>query len=128
MGSNTWTHRDVHLSGLLENQERSERRSAGHLIRSSAGQAVGVTQASERVCLVTFIQYDLGYLEDETCRLEPIENPFGPKVLPIRSEWTPMTEPSARELAEREGFEPSVGFPLHTLSKRAPSTTRTSLR
>src|SRR5688500_4569036 len=25
-----------------------------------------------------------------------------------------------RSLAEREGFEPSVGFPLHTLSKRAP--------
>src|SRR5687768_2855918 len=33
-----------------------------------------------------------------------------------------------RWLAEREGFEPSVEFPLHTLSKRAPSTTRTSLR
>src|SRR5713101_4096471 len=31
-------------------------------------------------------------------------------------------------LAEREGFEPSVEFPLHTLSKRAPSTTRPSLR
>src|SRR2546427_10186873 len=31
-------------------------------------------------------------------------------------------------LAEREGFEPSVQFPVHTLSKRAPSTTRTSLR
>jgi hypothetical protein len=31
-------------------------------------------------------------------------------------------------VAEREGFEPSVEFPLHTLSKRAPSTTRTSLR
>ena len=31
------------------------------------------------------------------------------------------------KLAEREGFEPSVEFPLHTLSKRAPSTTRTSL-
>ena len=30
--------------------------------------------------------------------------------------------------SEREGFEPSVEFPLHTLSKRAPSTTRTSLR
>ena len=30
-------------------------------------------------------------------------------------------------LAEREGFEPSVEFPLHTLSKRAPSTTRPSL-
>src|SRR5437870_13856272 len=33
-----------------------------------------------------------------------------------------------RRMAEREGFEPSVEFPLHTLSKRAPSTTRTSLR
>ena len=32
------------------------------------------------------------------------------------------------KLAEREGFEPSVEFPLHTLSKRAPSATRTSLR
>src|SRR6266581_3210180 len=31
-------------------------------------------------------------------------------------------------MAERVGFEPTVGFPLHTLSKRAPSTTRTSLR
>src|SRR5581483_8829217 len=31
-------------------------------------------------------------------------------------------------VAERVGFEPTVGFPLHTLSKRAPSTTRTSLR
>ena len=26
------------------------------------------------------------------------------------------------------GFEPTVEFPLHTLSKRAPSTARTSLR
>ena len=33
-----------------------------------------------------------------------------------------------RELAERVGFEPTVEFPLHTLSKRAQSTTLTSLR
>jgi putative transposase len=32
------------------------------------------------------MQYDLGYFDDETCRLEPIENPFGPKVLPMSSE------------------------------------------
>lgn len=25
----------------------------------------------------------LGYFDDETCRLEPIENPFGPKLLPM---------------------------------------------
>ena len=33
-----------------------------------------------------------------------------------------------RRVAEREGFEPSVEFPLHTLSKRAPSASRSSLR
>jgi len=51
-----------------------------------AGQNVGVTQVGERIWLVTFMRYDLGYFDDETCRLEPIENPFGPKVLPMCSE------------------------------------------
>jgi integrase-like protein len=50
-----------------------------------AGQNVGVTQVGDRIWLVTFMQYDLGYFDDETCRLEPIENPFGPKVLPMCS-------------------------------------------
>ena len=31
-------------------------------------------------------------------------------------------------MAERVGFEPTLEFPLNTLSKRAPSTTRPSLR
>jgi hypothetical protein len=35
---------------------------------------------------LTFMHYDLGYFDDETCRLEPIENPFGPKVLPMSPE------------------------------------------
>jgi putative transposase len=51
-----------------------------------AGQKVGVTQVGEHVWLVTFMHYDLGYFDDETCRLEPINNPFGPKVLPMSPE------------------------------------------
>jgi putative transposase len=51
-----------------------------------AGQNVGVRQVSDRLWLVTFMQYDLGYFDDETCRLEPIDNPFGPKVLPMSPE------------------------------------------
>jgi hypothetical protein len=43
-------------------------------------------QVGEHVWLVTFMRYDLGYFDDETCRLEPIENPFTPKVLPMSSE------------------------------------------
>src|SRR5207249_3945432 len=51
-----------------------------------SGQAVGVKQVHERVWLVSFMDYDLGYFDDETCRLEPIENPFGPKLLPMSPE------------------------------------------
>ena len=46
-----------------------------------AGQSVGIKQVSEQIWLVSFMDYDLGYFDHETCRLEPIENPFGPKVL-----------------------------------------------
>lgn len=31
-------------------------------------------------------------------------------------------------MAEREGFEPSLGFTLNTLSRRAPSATQPPLR
>jgi putative transposase len=48
-----------------------------------AGQRVGIKQVSDRIWLVSFIHYDLGYFDDETCRLEPLDNPFGPKVLPM---------------------------------------------
>jgi putative transposase len=51
-----------------------------------AGQNVGITQVGEHIWLVTFMHYDLGYFDDETCRLEPIDNPFGSKVLPMSSE------------------------------------------
>lgn len=32
-----------------------------------------------------------------------------------------------KQMAERAGFEPAVEFPLHTLSRRAPSAARTPL-
>jgi hypothetical protein len=44
-----------------------------------AGQKVGVKQMGEHVWLVSFMQDDLGDFDDETIRVEPIENPFGPK-------------------------------------------------
>jgi putative transposase len=57
-----------------------------NLSRVFASQQVGVRQVSDRVWLVTFMHYDLGYFDDETCRLEPIENPFGQKLLPMSPE------------------------------------------
>jgi len=51
-----------------------------------AGQAVGVRQVDDHIWLVTFMHYDLGYFDDETCRLEPIDNPFRARVLPMSPE------------------------------------------
>lgn len=48
-----------------------------------AGQNVGVKQIDERIWLVSFMHYDLGFFDDETCRLEPATNPFQAKVLPM---------------------------------------------
>jgi putative transposase len=51
-----------------------------------AGQSVGIKQVSDRIWLVSFMDYDLGHFDHQTCRLEPIDNPFGPKVLPMSPE------------------------------------------
>ena len=48
-----------------------------------AGQKLGITQVDDKLWLATFMTYDLGYFDEVACRLEPIANPFGPKVLPM---------------------------------------------
>lgn len=50
-----------------------------------AGQNVGIKEVQDKIWLVSFMNYDLGYFDDETCKLEPVDNPFGPKVLPMSS-------------------------------------------
>ncbi len=54
-----------------------------NLTRSLAGQAVGVKQVESGIWLVSYMDYDLGYIDLEETTLQPLENPFGPKVLPM---------------------------------------------
>jgi transposase InsO family protein len=48
-----------------------------------AGQAVGIKEVDDGIWLVSFMDYDLGYIDLEEKTLQPLENPFGPKVLPM---------------------------------------------
>ncbi|ANH13466.1 hypothetical protein A5478_10645 [Legionella pneumophila] len=48
-----------------------------------AGQSVGIKEVEDNIWLVSFMEYDLGYFDEQTCKLEPLPNPFGPKVLPM---------------------------------------------
>ena len=54
-----------------------------NLSLSLAGQAVGVKEVESGIWLVSFMDYDLGYIDLEEKTLQPLDNPFGPKVLPM---------------------------------------------
>src|SRR4030081_1279001 len=51
-----------------------------NLSTSLAGQAVGIKEVDDGIWLVTFMDYDLGYIDLEEKTLQPLNNPFGPKV------------------------------------------------
>ena len=51
-----------------------------NLSSSLAGQAVGVKEVDDGIWLVSFMNYDLGYIDLEEKTLQPLENPFGAKV------------------------------------------------
>jgi hypothetical protein len=43
-------------------------------------QTVGIKEVEEGIWLVSFMNYDLGYVDLEEKTLQPLANPFGPKV------------------------------------------------
>lgn len=54
-----------------------------NLSQAFAGQKVGVKQIEDRTWLVSFMQYDLGFFDHETCRIESAVNPFAAKLSPM---------------------------------------------
>ncbi len=51
-----------------------------NLSKSLAGQAVGIKEVDDGIWLVSFMKYDLGYIDLEEKTLQPLQNPFGFKV------------------------------------------------
>ncbi len=54
-----------------------------NLSTALAGQNVGIKEVSEKIWLVSFMQYDLGFFDHQTGTITSAENPFGAKVLPM---------------------------------------------
>ena len=59
-----------------------------NLSTALAGQAVGIKEVDDGIWLVSFMDYDLGYidLEEKTGARSRLNNPFGPKVLTMSPE------------------------------------------
>jgi putative transposase len=54
-----------------------------NLCRALAGQHVGVREVADKIWLVSFMDYDLGFFDEDENRVEPADNPFVTKVLPM---------------------------------------------
>ena len=48
-----------------------------------AGQKLGIKEVDEGIWLVSFMHYDLGYIDLEQKTLQPIDNPFGTRLSPM---------------------------------------------
>lgn len=46
-----------------------------------AGQDVGVKEVDDKIWLVSFMKYDLGYFDEDSAKLEPLEYPFVPEIV-----------------------------------------------
>lgn len=54
-----------------------------HLSHVFAGQRVGIKEVDEGIWIVSFMHYDLGYIDLEQKTLQPLDNPFGPRLSPM---------------------------------------------
>jgi hypothetical protein len=48
-----------------------------------AGQRVGIKDVDEGIWIVSFMQYDLGYIDLEQKTLQPLDNPFDARLSPL---------------------------------------------
>lgn len=48
-----------------------------NLSRAFAGQQVGIKEMEDNIWVVSFLDYDLGYFDDKSHRVEPVDDPFG---------------------------------------------------
>jgi len=48
-----------------------------------AGQRLGIKEVDDGIWLVSFMHYDLGYIDLEQKTLQPLDNPFGPRLSPM---------------------------------------------
>ena len=48
-----------------------------------AGERVGIKEVDEGIWIVSFMHYDLGFIDLEQKTLQPLDNPFGPRLLPM---------------------------------------------
>jgi hypothetical protein len=71
------------VSGLLVADIGSQAIGQINLSIVLAGQRVGIKEVDDGIWIVRFMRYDLGYIDLEARTLQPLDNPFGPRLSPM---------------------------------------------
>ena len=71
---------------------------------------LGIKEVDEGIWLVSFMHYDLGYIDLEQKTLQPLDNPFGPGLSPMSlvHSVTYVSRLYKGDLATSAGFEPAT--------------------
>jgi len=79
-----WLRLGIHIERIAPGQPQQNGRHERMdlTLKREATKPAGANVLQQQARFDAFV----GYFDDETCRLEPIENPFGSNVLPMRSE------------------------------------------
>jgi len=82
-----------------------------------AGQRVGIKEVDDGIWIVSFMRYDLGYIDLEARTLQPLDNPFGPRLSRRHAQRHHPFQAANRHSDTRAGhticaFEPAEGCTL----------------
>jgi Helix-turn-helix domain len=76
-------YKDSGVEALSDRSRRPMHRKRINISAVLAGQRVGIKEVDEGIWIVSFMQYDLGYIDLEQQTLQPLDNPFGARLSPM---------------------------------------------
>ena len=74
--------RDVLVTACARLCMHRKRFSISHVL---VGQILGIKEVEEGIWIVRCMPYDLGFIDREQMTLQPLDNPFGPRLSPMSS-------------------------------------------
>ncbi len=84
-----------------------------------AGQTAGIREVEDRIWLVSFLDFDLGFFDQEEGRVEPAPHPFVPEEVLTMSpgrtpqRWSGRRDSNPRLPAPKAGALPDCATPRH---------------
>jgi len=80
-----------------------------HLNRAGSTK-LGIKEVDDGIWLVSFMHYDLGYIDLEQRTLQTIDNPFGTRLSPMSQgqSVTLLSGPDSKRMVSSVGFEPTT--------------------